>query len=450
MTRSSASVDYLSHLFAILNREQIGYCVLRNYEQLPIEIGNDIDIWVKDGEQQRFAEAVYLLAKELEWRVVNYSPRLSFKGEGNYFLARVSRTIETIHLDCWTFIYWKGLVYVDESQILRNIELHPNGFYIPHKGVQAATMLLKNLLYHSTVQEKYKQSITDYSNADPSSFLAVLRKPFGEGISYMLLNSAQTANWKRLEQNCAHLRLMLFLRAAFLQCRSFYRYLSLYVAGLFKRLFSPKTGLFLVFIGPDGSGKTTLANALINSEIKRFFQKKTYFHAHFPYLPELKRFLFWRGSNIKSSPLPVSPSPFNLFRATIYPLYYGFNHFLGHLLVWKTRYYGGLMIFDRYFYDYLLLKQFLNCPRFIIFSIAKLLPRPDAVIYLKSDPELIHKRKPELSVSEIERQQKICDNMIDKFARTYVIQTSVPPEEAVAHIEAIVLDLLQEKESAKQ
>ena len=46
MTRSSASVDYLSHLFAILNREQIGYCVLRNYEQLPIEIGNDIDIWV--------------------------------------------------------------------------------------------------------------------------------------------------------------------------------------------------------------------------------------------------------------------------------------------------------------------------------------------------------------------------------------------------------------------
>lgn len=52
--REKTISEFLSQFFSLLNEEDISYCVLRNYETLPSETGNDIDIWVKDGEQQRF------------------------------------------------------------------------------------------------------------------------------------------------------------------------------------------------------------------------------------------------------------------------------------------------------------------------------------------------------------------------------------------------------------
>ena len=91
----------------------ITYCILRNYEGLPEEVGNDIDIWIKDRDQEKFQKILFEIAKETDWEIILYSPRFSYYR--NYFFAKQSKRLNILHIDCWTFLYWKSISYIDES-----------------------------------------------------------------------------------------------------------------------------------------------------------------------------------------------------------------------------------------------------------------------------------------------------------------------------------------------
>lgn len=54
MYKNNQAPAFLSLLFEQLNKNQIVYCILRNYEGLPEIVGNDLDIWVAEGQQKQF------------------------------------------------------------------------------------------------------------------------------------------------------------------------------------------------------------------------------------------------------------------------------------------------------------------------------------------------------------------------------------------------------------
>ena len=59
--------ELLSALFDRLNKEKVTYCLLRNYEGLPEKVQNDVDIWVKDGEQRKFQNILFDSAKSTKF-----------------------------------------------------------------------------------------------------------------------------------------------------------------------------------------------------------------------------------------------------------------------------------------------------------------------------------------------------------------------------------------------
>ena len=450
---TNSTALFLSRLFARLNEEKITYCVLRNYEDLPEKVGNDVDTWVDKRHWLKFFTIVKELASTLDY-TLDYTPRLSVKGEGDYFLLKeINGQIEVIHLDCWAYFHWKGVCFIDETVIPENLRWHEKGFYVPAKGIEASINLLKDLIYHRMVKDKYKDLIKTYAQQDPEVFKKSLLRPFGFKITQFILENAKSGNWEALESNTNKLRTILFIRCllnSLSQTGKWYYYIKAQI----RRFFINPRGVFIVFIGPDGSGKSTTTRRLLESEFaKKLFQKKHYFHGHFPYLPELKRIAEICRIKKKEAPSNDIPEnqikPFSLIRSVVYPVYYGFNYFLGHLFIWKEKARAGLIVFDRYFFDYFIQKQFENCPRWLLHVISKIIPKPDILIYLKNDPEVIHSRKPELSVGEIERQLEMCDEVTTYSKNSFIIRTSISPEEVVKKIQQIIIDRIKEKQKVR-
>lgn len=332
------------------------------------------------------------------------------------------------------------------------MSFHKKGFWVPVPGLEATVLLLKDLLYHGKVPDKYRNRILDYCNQDSDGFLTAIKNQFSKKTANSILNLARTGRWGELEKRTNNFRWVL-MRSAFTN-KPFtqFKQWTMYFSGQFRKFLFPKCGIFLVLIGPDGSGKSTTARSLFDSEAAKLFQKKMYFHGHFPFLPQFKDiFAFFKRDrsneptfNYDDKPKTLS-EPFGAFRSIIYPIYYGLNYFLGNILIWKQRAKGGLVVFDRYFYDYFFQYHFKNCPKCLLSFITKFIPSPDALIFLKNTPRTIYQRKPVFSLDEIRRQSIICQEITEKSPNGFIVKTSRPIERVVEEIQHILIKKLSSK-----
>jgi thymidylate kinase len=158
-------------------------------------------------------------------------------------------------------------------------------------------------------------------------------------------------------------------------------------------------GGFVVLVGPDGVGKTTVARALI--ELSQ--GPAGYFH----FLPPV------RGS---LAPAPDTHSPLSVPKTRP-----GGWRVLGWVRLLKNAgrcwlgYLGTvrpalkrrcLVVGDRWMYGYLVQPDALRFggPQSLARWVVRLLPRPDVIVNLSAPADLIHLRKQELSVLQIEEE----------------------------------------------
>jgi thymidylate kinase len=425
-SNTNLTARFLTLFFNRLNEEKLTYCVLRNYETLPERVGNDVDIWIKDEHRAKLYTIIKDLANTFGY-ILDYIPRLTLTGEGNYFLIKEQEgKINVIHLDCWLYIHWKGICYIDEKVIENNLQLYKGLFYIPSPGIIAAIVMIKGLLYHNKIKEKYKALIQEYSKNNSKPFIDSISKSFGTKTAASICNMAINSKWRLLEKKTFFFQLVLLLRTALHPLRQVRNWVC-YLLAQFERYFLGSRGIFLVLIGPDGSGKSTTAKNLIESEVGKLFQKRYYFHGHFLLLPELKQVVGLLRNKKEKRQIVKNDNfskPFGMLRSMIYPFYYGLNYFLRHFFIWKEKARGNLIVFDRYFYDYFIQRQYTNCPRWLLNVVSAIIPSPDIIIYLRNRSEVVFKRKPELTTKEIKRQLEICDGLTKRLKNSYIIETN--------------------------
>ena len=160
-------------------------------------------------------------------------------------------------------------------------------------------------------------------------------------------------------------------------------------------------GKFIVLVGPDGTGKTTVAQAI------REMQGDRYAGIHcFHWRPGLLPVPGRRTTAADTGQAGAPPRDFKYgtMLSLLRFFYYLTDFVLGYWLEIRPRLRRGeLVIGERWYYDVIVHPQryAFRLPTWLLNAGGLLVPGPDISILLYGDPDKIHARKPELSADEI-------------------------------------------------
>ncbi len=179
-----------------------------------------------------------------------------------------------------------------------------------------------------------------------------------------------------------------------------------------------KSSIIITLIGVDGSGKSTLIDKIKKNYSKKFNTIK-YLHLK-PYL-----YLFDKRTVIKNPhKKKLNSNFFNIIKL----LFWLVEYKIFYLIYSKKE--SQLIIFDRYVHDVLIdpIRYQISLSNKILKKIVNLFPEPDIWFILKAKPKTIFKRKNELSISEITRQNNLYTKIFQNKNKAVLINTNLSVE----------------------
>ena len=436
--------SFLMTLFSELRRKDVPYVVLRNHMGFPqIPVDTDIDILISPKDEGRYKEAFKFVAQKHNVAIVRERRNVHVLA---FFVYQKQPERMALWIDAFTSFTSKGLKWADAGVALKARQENEQGIYVMQKGMEGASLLLKEILANRPVKEKYFDSIMRYANQDSDSFLELLLLHINPALAKTIHGYACKGEWKdALKKGGKWRRSIFFTNLLRGPVKTVAYFMSFVIQSVLEKI-KPQGGLIIACIGPDGAGKSTLCKALKNRLKDYPFRKIKMYHGTFGLFPELQQLrsaiLFRRTQ--KDSLLAVYnlPSQNSGLRSFIHLLYYGIEGIVAWPLVFWGNMRGDVFLFDRYFYDFAIPGK-----NKLLFKILyNIIPRPHAVFLLVSSPEEIYRRKPEIPVEEIQKQfLAFQSEQFRRIAHPQEVRIEKDPKEIAADIEEKIVSILLRK-----
>ena len=191
---------------------------------------------------------------------------------------------------------------------------------------------------------------------------------------------------------------------------------------------------YIVILGPDGSGKTSVADHLAESlALDNVPAHRMNFS--FRIMPPLSILLGRKPK--KAAPEGQRDAgmvnPLNLPKALLLGIWYGVDHVLGHITLRRANP-NRAVIFARSYHDFLYQRAYLNLPCLIPRFFIALGPKPDLIATPRRDPQTIHRTKPELTVEEIDQQYERIAERLKHYPYFTCIDASAGVHDTVLRI----------------
>lgn len=189
----------------------------------------------------------------------------------------------------------------------------------------------------------------------------------------------------------------------------------------------PRRGCAVVIVGPDGAGKTTLADALE----ARLETSGPVVRAHLS-PPVLPRRSGSAGPVTEPHAAPAHRGPVALAKL----LYL----FLDFLLAWRFTIprllrHGSWVIVERGWWDLVIdPRRYRLLPGRLARQLGRLIPEPDLTVLLDGPPAILFARKPELPLEEIGRQIQMARTVLPPSARVIHLDASLPVADLVESV----------------
>ena len=324
--------------------------LLRDAEGILDGSFRDVDIFTKKFDREKFIS--YLLNNDFS--VVKIVQRHEF-----YQFAVVhSSNDAVILLDIWTTLHYRGIPYYEnfspDSVRCQNL------FYALGPEQSLAIACIKCQTQTGQIKPKYLAKLDEM------------------GICINELTERSLLHVSTVD------------RYSFLMLRTLWLYRFV------KYLFSRKL-LVIYLLGPDGAGKTTISDKLLNSDLRA---KKWYFHGRIPVLPRIQKITRSKPRKVQFS--DQKKKKFTVFHAVYYILDGLLSRVMVNTMFWQDK----LILCDRTHYDIIARETYRNVPHLVQRSLIRSLIKPDHCFLLYCDAIEINRRKPELPVEEIQSQYR--------------------------------------------
>jgi thymidylate kinase len=411
--------DFVDAVFAAFEDAGIRYCVLHAWDSLPDGLPSDLDIGVHPEDKSKIPVVLR---------------RLTRKG----FLAVDCHLYEVA---AWSFIFswfwgherlavvldiiveyrtrWGTLV---SGQDLVAGRTRLRSFWIPAPETALQYLLAKRTLKKTFLDDHREEIRRSTIELGRPRSEAIAAKLFGEKLKGRVVDACQQDSLNSLT---GELRSALFWNVVSRRPWNTVLCLAAEACRIGLRIAQP-TGVFLAFLGPDGSGKSTVLNKLLDQPWFEF-QSRRVFH--------------WRPQCIAKKPDlgPVTDPHGKPARGSIGSCVrlFGFvlDYWAGYIFTIRPKLVrSGLVIFDRYFDDMAIdpRRYRYGGPVWLPRVLTRLIPRPDIYIVLDAQEDRMFLRKQEVSAEELVRLRRAYVAFAGRQSTAVLVSTDGVVEEAAA------------------
>jgi len=424
--------DLLVNLFNCLDRNEVRYCVLHSWEELPQKLSSDLDIAVHP-EDARKLPLLFLSLREKGYTAVQV---FNYFVDAYYFvfLWLDGNTVKSVAIDL-ILEHRRGGLIVPSGESLVSGRRRQGVFWIPSPESEFTYLLSKKTWKGAAPprQALRLKALVEHLGGPTAErlagqlFLGELRigvvEACASGRIDALLGKLKGQTWKT----------------------SFFRNpwgLTAYVLSdsvrRARRWMQP-TGVFVTVMGPDGVGKSTLIQNLILA-VGPAFRRHRLFH--------WRPMLLLRRKNRRKTTQPHSLPPHPSWRSIAMLFAYLLDYWLGYwLLIRPILARSGLVIFDRYFDDLLIdAKRYrYGRPLWVARVLRSFMPKPDLVLVLDAPDEVVLSRKQEVAPEEVRRQRRLYSQYQSEMPDSRLIDATASVDQVTAQSARAILEFLEQR-----
>ena len=420
----SVETRFLKWLFDSFSKKEVDYMVLRNYESLPKTVeGSDIDILVK---KKGFSSLTKFISSEIH--TIGYRSWKTYRKnygmvQFSFVPVNVTDPQEIIRVDfIFDRVQWLGKDILPAKELWENVTYHNKLKVLEHNTAVLLTAI-NSLVYSGTIKEKYNEQFEALNSDEQQRLFNLFSVTPNPDLKELGAESLASIRKSFLFKDGVPLAGILYAVASWLKT-------------FVSRVIHPP-GQFIAMLGPDGAGKSTLAE-LLRKDCRRLFPGISYFHL----FPKLKIFRFLDKKSHKrwesrqqsgQSESEMRNKNFGLISSLLRLEYLWLRFTLGYFLnVFPKKMAGQLIISDRWCYDILFDpgSKGIQLPYWIRKFVYFFIPKPADIFVLTGQAEVFAARKKDLTEEAIQKQITDMQDFFSGLQKSKFIRTDQKPEDS--------------------
>jgi thymidylate kinase len=425
---------FIRSLVRDLDQAKVRWVVLRNHQDLPDQVGDDVDIVVHPDDAAATEDVIRAAVKRDGLFLLR-----SYRGLEHHTFAVATPDLSgrfVLLVDVQWAVAFKGRLLIDAEGVLAD-RRRSGEVWIPTPGMEGYALLLHAILKKRELKPRYIERLAELERLEPGAVSQVARGRVGrtlaERITGVRTRSQLLAVRGPLTRSIDRRNPGNMWRRPTFQALSKLRQI---------RLRLKPSGLFVVLLGPDGSGKsstTDLLATLLGTQGDVLPVDRVYLGSGQPLLPTRKLARRLHGADKPSDKnrqvRDVAP---RRLRGALHVTADEILRYWVHVRPHLARH--SLVLADRYAYDLFRINNPTVRRRWFRRMATIVIPAPNVTFFLEGDPEVITARKQELTLEETIRQQHAYRALIDVVPDLRPLDLTQRDEAALHRVAIEILD----------